>query len=68
MAKEETAKVAIPKELYDKIAKFIEGTSYASVDEYVVDKLTEDFPEPEAFSEDEEKIIKERLKRLGYIE
>jgi len=68
MSKKETIWVSISKELYEKIRKFIEGTSYTSVDEYVEDKLAEDFPFKEALSEGEEKIIKERLKRLGYIE
>lgn len=68
MSKEKTIRVSISKELYENIQKFIEGTSYTSVDEYVEDKLMEDFPFKEALSEEEEKIIKERLKRLGYIE
>ncbi|MCX6641937.1 MAG: CopG family transcriptional regulator [Candidatus Bathyarchaeota archaeon] len=68
MSKEKTVQVSISKELYEKIQEFIEGTIYTSVDEYVEDKLMEDFPFKEVFSEEEEKIIKERLKRLGYIE
>ena len=68
MSKEKTVQVSISKELYEKIQKFIEGTSYTSVDEYIEDKLMEDFPFKDALSEEEEKIIKERLKQLGYIE
>lgn len=68
MPKEETINIKIPKALYGKIQSIIIGTSYESVDEYVINKLLEGFPSQDAFNEEEEKIIKERLKRLGYLE
>ena len=68
MPKEKKVIINISNELYEKINQFIKGTSYTSVDEYIEDKLGEDFPSNKEFSEEEEKIIKERLKQLGYIE
>ena len=65
---EEKVAVMIPRELYDKIVEKIEGTSFTSVEEYVMLKLENEFPEESEYTEEEEKIIRERLKRLGYIE
>ncbi|MBN2335431.1 CopG family transcriptional regulator [Candidatus Bathyarchaeota archaeon] len=58
----------IPRELYDKIVEKIAGTSFTSVEEYVILKIENEFPEESEYTEEEEKIIRERLKRLGYIE
>ena len=58
----------IPRELYDKIVEKIAGTSFTSVEEYVMLKMENEFPEESEYTEEEEKIIRERLKRLGYIE
>ncbi len=60
--------VMIPRDLYEKIEDKIAGTSFSSVDEYVVSKLESEFPAETVYSEDEERIIRERLRRLGYIE
>ncbi len=60
--------ITIPKELYSKIEHKIAGTSFTSVEEYVVQRLENEFPEETAYSEEEERIIRERLRRLGYIE
>ncbi len=60
--------VMIPRGLYERIEDKIAGTSFSSVDEYVVSKLESEFPAETVYSEDEERIIRERLRRLGYIE
>jgi hypothetical protein len=65
---EEKVTIMIPKELYNKIQAKINGTSFTSVEEYVALKLENEFPEELEYSEEEEKIIRERLRRLGYIE
>lgn len=65
---EEKVAVEIPRELFDKIKETIAGTSFSSVEEYVVLKLENEFPEEVEYSAEEEAIIRERLRRLGYIE
>lgn len=58
----------IPKELYDKIDEKISGTSFSSVEEYVVSKLESEFPTEPVYTKEEEELIRERLRKLGYIE
>ena len=65
---DEIVQVDIPRELYDKVKAKIEGTSIASVDEYIVIMLGNEFPEETEYSKEEEELIRERLRRLGYIE
>jgi len=60
--------VKINKELYDKIQEKIEGTSITSVEEYIELLLENEFPEETEYTEEEEELIRERLRRLGYIE
>jgi hypothetical protein len=60
--------VKIPGPIYDKIAKRIEGTSYASVEDFIIKKLEAEFPVELSYTKEEEKLIKERLRKLGYIE
>ena len=60
--------VMIPRELYQKIEEKIAGTSFTSVEEYVMLKLENEFPHETEYTEEEEQIIRERLRRLGYIE
>ena len=65
---EDKVAIMIPRELYNKIQAKINGTSFTSVEEYVALKLENEFPEELEYTEEEEKIIRERLRRLGYIE
>ena len=65
---EDKVAVEIPRELFEKIKEMIAGTSFASVEQYVVLKLENEFPEDVEYSAEEEAIIRERLRRLGYIE
>ena len=60
--------ITIPSELYKKIEKKIAGTSFSSVEEYIVSKLESDFPAEPVYTKEEEELIRERLRRLGYIE
>lgn len=72
--------ISIPKPLADKIKKRCEGTGFNSVSSYVtyvmrqVLSKVEDKPnvinnnEKEAFSEEDEQKVKQRLKSLGYLD
>ncbi len=66
--------VSIPIPLYKKIKARINGTGFTSVSDYVtyvlrevLASLEEDDKE-EAFSEEEEEKVKERLRALGYLD
>lgn len=65
---EDKVAVMIPRELYEKIEEKIAGTSFTSVEEYIMLKLENEFPDETEYTEEEEQIIRERLRRLGYIE
>ena len=67
MSSEKVA-VKISKELVDKVAEKIAGTSITSVEEYIELLLENEFPEETEYTAEEEKLIRERLRRLGYIE
>ncbi len=65
--------VGIPKKLYDKIEKKLEGTEFSSVSDYVAFVLTELMvAEGEAsgagMSAQNDKKVKDRLKSLGYMD
>lgn len=70
MTKKESNSVSIqvPGDLFRKIEEKIEGTSFSSVEEYVIRKLENEFPAEPVYSKEEEELIRERLRRLGYIE
>ncbi len=68
----ELAKITIelPPELVAKIAEDIEGTSFTSVEKFVESLVLQKYPElrkPD-YTKEEEEIIRERLRKLGYIE
>jgi predicted CopG family antitoxin len=64
----DSSTITIPDDLYKKIEEKIEGTSFTSVEDYVVRKMENEFPAEPVYSKEEEELIKERLRRLGYIE
>jgi len=68
MGNDSSVSVKIPKELYEKIEEKISGTSFASVEAYIVSKLKNEFPTEPVYTKEEEALIRERLRRLGYIE
>jgi hypothetical protein len=66
--------IGITKELYDKIHALMEEQGFSSVDEYVefvmgefLGEFRESHDSP-GISEAEEKLVKERLRSLGYLE
>ncbi len=66
--RDSSVSVNIPRELYDKIEEKISGTSFASAEEYIVRKLENEFPTEPVYTKEEGELIRERLRRLGYIE
>lgn len=60
--------VKISKELYDKVKEKITGTSITTVEGYIELLLENEFPEETEYTAEEEELIRERLRRLGYIE
>ena len=60
--------IEINKELYDKVKEKITGTSITTVEEYIELLLENEFPEETEDTKEEEELIRERLRRLGYIE
>lgn len=65
---DETVVIKIRKELVKKVEEKIQGTSITSVEEYIELILENEFPEETEYTAEEEKLIRERLRRLGYIE
>ncbi len=64
--------IKIPRELYETLQKMIEGTGFSSTTEFIVFVLrtlasTGKIVEDDRLTEKEVQIIKERLKRLGYL-
>jgi hypothetical protein len=68
MSNDSSIPVNIPKNIYEKIEEKISGTSFASVQEYIISKLENEFPAEPVYTKEEEDLIRERLRRLGYIE
>ncbi|MDD5022718.1 MAG: CopG family transcriptional regulator [Candidatus ainarchaeum sp.] len=71
MSKESENIINIPNELYSKLEKQREGTDFKSVSEYVIfvlDELVSEKKSENKVSKEEEEDIKDRLKKLGYID
>jgi hypothetical protein len=68
MVEKSFVSVDIPQELYKKIQEKITGTSFVSVEAYIISKLENEFPTEPVYTKEEEDLIRERLRRLGYIE
>lgn len=60
--------ISIPKDLHNKIEEKISGTRFSSVEEYIISKLENEFPTEPVYTKEEEELIRERLRKLGYIE
>ena len=65
---EEKTLIKISKTLVKKVEEKIHGTSITSVEEYIELMLENEFPEETEYTKEEEELIRERLRRLGYIE
>ena len=61
----------IPRPIYDKLKKVIDGSGFSSVNEFVVyvlrDLISSGIDEKEEFSKNEIDAIRQRLKTLGYF-
>ncbi len=62
--------IRLPENLIKEIQANIQGTSFKSVEDFVETLVKQRFHETEelVYTAEEEKIIKDRLKKLGYIE
>ena len=62
--------IRLPENLIKEIQTNIEGTSFKSVEDFVETLVMQRFHELEqpAYTEEEEEIIKKRLRKLGYLE
>ena len=62
----------IPRPLYNTLKRVIADSGYRSVNEFVVhvlrDLAADQLSQPKALSPDEIKVIRERLRNLGYLE
>lgn len=67
----EYGEIKVPKEIIKKIEEHIKNSEFKSVEDYVtyvLEEVIKDEEEPEeVYSEKDEKIVKERLKALGYL-
>ena len=78
MSESNITTISIPKVLADKIKKRMEGTGFNSVSSYVtyvlrqvlsnVESNEQKVQPKEAFSQEDERKVKERLRSLGYID
>ncbi|MFX0196617.1 MAG: CopG family transcriptional regulator [Candidatus Hodarchaeota archaeon] len=64
--------IKIPRELYQKLGEMTEGTGFSSVTEFIVFIMrtlasTGRIKEEDRLTEEEVKVIRERLRRLGYL-
>ena len=64
--------IKIPRELYGTLQKMIEGTGFSSTTEFIVFVMrtlasTGKIKEKDKLTQEEVQIIKERLKKLGYL-
>ena len=71
--KEKKVTVSLPKSLIDRIKKRVKETEFSSVSEWITYVLEEALTGmeknegKETHSKEEEEIIKERLRALGYL-
>lgn len=74
MKENEFTEVSIPTPLFKQIEKRIESTDFESVSDYityVIEEIlsdTEEEEKEEAFSEEDEEKVKDRLRALGYLD
>jgi len=57
----EYVNIPIPKPLYDRLAKSLEGSGYRSTTEYIIYLIRKNLPDLES------KNMERRLKALGYL-
>ncbi|MCK4266860.1 MAG: CopG family transcriptional regulator [Thermoplasmata archaeon] len=62
--------IKLPSAVTERIRADIEGTSFKGVEDFITQLVLGKYPElrkPD-YTEEEEKLIKARLRKLGYIE
>jgi Arc/MetJ-type ribon-helix-helix transcriptional regulator len=65
--------IKIPRELYQRLSQMIKGTGFSSVTEFIVFVMRNlasagEIRGEEKLTAEEVKAIRERLRRLGYLE
>lgn len=65
--------IKIPRELYRKLSQMVADTGFSSVTEFIVFVMRtlasgEEMPEADRLTAEEIRVIRERLRRLGYLE
>jgi len=65
--------IKIPRELYQKLGQMIAGTGFSSVNEFIVFVMRTlasggEIRGQDMLTAEEVKIIRQRLKRLGYLQ
>ena len=69
--------IKIPRKLYEKLQKIIEGTGYSSVTEFVIyvlrdlvsaEELQNAKENIDELTEEELEAVKKRLRNLGYLD
>ena len=53
--------ISIPRPLYERLAKALEGTGYRSVTEYIIFLIRKSLPDLES------RDVERRLRALGYL-
>jgi len=64
--------IKIPRELYERLVKMIEGTGFSSVTEFIVFVMRNlassgEIRGEDKLTEEEVTAVRERLRRLGYL-
>jgi len=63
--------IKIPRQLYNKLRTIIEGSGFSSVNEFIVyvlrDLVALHKEDEDKLTAEEIKLLKERLKKLGYL-
>ena len=68
----ERVTIKIPRKLYEQLKEMIEDTGFSSVTDFIVYVLRDivsggKLKGRDTFTEDEVELIRERLRKLGYI-
>ena len=64
--------IKIPRELYQRLGRMIQGTGFSSVNEFIVFIMrtlasSGNIKDEDELTEEEVKAVRERLRRLGYL-
>ena len=64
-----TISIELPVKVVEKIGEDIKGTSFKTVEAFIESLVMQKYPElnEPVYTEEEEKKIEERLRKLGYL-